>query len=329
MKNNTDYLKNYKYSGNLEIGFDQFRLAFPADTSVRNYKVVWNHRKDRKSNPNWNFTSQVNFNSINNPQYLLGSPTQQNLNNSFNSDIRLDKSFSGLPFRSSLKLSTRQNSIREQIELNSPTFNFNMTQVFPLKNLVKHPKANKGWRQLFTRFGVTYDFEGKNTALFGDTLLTKGQFNDIGDSFKNGFKQSATLKTTAGLFKNTWKLTPSMNYSTVYNFQTSERYIDTSGISQTRLLDASGIGQSLSLNTSVTTALYSYYRFIGKRQPLLRHVLTPNFGYSYIPNLNQPNSIIIPGNETPIEYSPFEQSTYGIGSVRDQSLFHFWYEQHL
>jgi hypothetical protein len=319
IKNQTDYYKRYSYSGSLQLGFDIFRTGFPTNTSKRNYKVQWMHRKDPKSNPYWNFTSNVNFNSINNPQFNLDPTNQQYLSNSFNSDIRLERSFGSLPIRSGIKMSTRQNTVNESIELLSPVFNLNMTQIFPLKNLVK---SSRGWRQLFTRFGVTYDFEGKNSSLFADTLLNQGNFNEIGNTFKNGINQKVIMKTTAGLFKNTWKVTPSLNYGTTYNFQTSERYYDSLGSIQTRLLNQSGLGQSMSLNANVTTVLYSYYRFVGPKKSLLRHVMTPSFGYRFIPNLN-PVSLLNNSSGTDIEYSPFERSIYSVSATRDQSLFTF------
>lgn len=323
LKNQTDYYKRYGFSGTVSLGYDRFRASFPDTTARKNYSIIWNHRKDRKSNPFWNFTSQVNFNSINNPAFNLDPANQQYLSNSFNSDIRLERTFAGLPVRTGIKVSTRQNSNAGTIELISPIFNVNMTQVFPLKKLVSGPKANRGWRQLFTRFGVTYDFEGKNTSLFADSLLDQGRFGAIQDEFKNGFQQNITLKTTAGLFKNTWKVTPSMNYSTTYNFQTTEKYVDTAGSIQSRLIDVPGMSQSMSLNSSVTTVLYSYYRFIGKSKPLLRHVLTPSFGYRFIPNLNTNEAIIIPGSTELLKYSRFERSVYSNNSTNDQSLFTF------
>ena len=320
LSNATDYLRRYKYRGSIEIGYERFRLGFPDNDSKKNIRVVWNHSKDRKSNPYWTFSSNVNFNSINNPQINIDPANQQNLNNSFNSDVRLERTFENLPIRTGIKVSTRQSTSINRIELVSPVYNLNMTQIFPLKGLVS---SSRGWRQLLTRFGVKYDLEGKNSSSFADSLLNQGRFNDIQNEFRNGLKQQVTLQTTAGLFKNTWKVTPSMDYRTNYNFQTTEKFIDTNNQIDTRTIATPGLGQAMTLNVSATTVLYSYYRYIGPKKPLLRHVLTPSFGFSYIPNLNPVNSIINPTTGDTVEYSPFERSIYQMSSTRDQQLITF------
>ena len=40
------------------------------------------------------------------------------------------------------------------------------------------------------------------------------------------------------------------------------------------------------MNLNLTTILYSYYQFIGKNKPKLRHLMTPTIGYRYVPLLN-------------------------------------------
>jgi hypothetical protein len=320
LKNQTDYYKQYGFRGTLTLGFESFRSGFPKYNKQNNFQFIWVHGKESNSNPFWNFSSSVNFNSINNSQFNLDPTNNQYLNNSFNSDIRLDRSFGSLPIRSGVKISTRQSTVTKNIELVSPIANFNMTQIYPFKKLFK---SSRGYRQFFTRFGVTYDFEGKNTSTFADTLLQQARFTNIQSQFKNGVSQRITMKSTAGIFKNTLKLNPSLNYSNNFNFQTSEKYLDTNNTFQTRLLNVSGMSQQVSLNANATTVLYSYYKFIGKRKSLLRHVLTPSLGYSYQPNINENKSYINPTTGQRVEYSPFELSVYQNLNTRDASLITF------
>ncbi|MBU2020431.1 MAG: hypothetical protein KJ941_12355 [Bacteroidetes bacterium] len=319
-KNQTDYYKQYGFRGSITFGFESFRSGFPTNNKQNNFKFLWVHGKESNSNPFWNFSSNVNFNSINNSQFNLDPVNNQYLNNSFNSDIRLDRSFGALPIRSGIKISTRQSTVTKNIELVSPIANFNMTQVYPFKNLFK---SSRGYRQIFTRFGVTYDFEGKNTSTFADTLLQQSRYNDIQSQFKNGISQRVTMKTTAGVFKNTLKINPSLNYSNNYNFQTSEKFLDTSNVVQSRVINTPGMSQQVSLNANATTVLYSYYRFVGKGKSLLRHVLTPSLGYSYQPNINVNKTFINPLTNETITYSPFESSVYQSFNTRDASLITF------
>lgn len=319
LKNQTDYYKQYGFRGSITLGFESFRSGFPTNNTQNNFQFLWTHTQERNSNPNWNFSSNVNFNSINNSQINLDPTYNQYLNNSFNSDIRLDRTFGRLPIRAGMKMSTRQSTVTKNIELISPVANFNMTQVYPFRKLFKR---SSGYRQFFTRFGVTYDFEGKNTSTFADTLLQQGRFVDIQNQFKNGISQRVAMKTTVGILKNMVKINPSLNYGNYYNFQTIEKYLDTNGVAQNRLVNKPMMSQQLSFNANLTTVLYSYYRFIGKRQTKLRHVLTPSLGYSYQPNLNPENTYINSVNQDVI-YSPFERSVYTNYSTRTAGLITF------
>ena len=330
LKNVTDYSKRYGFRGSLQTGFQQFKSGFPTNTNENKFSLRWDHRKDAKSSPFWGFSANVNYISDNNSQNNLDPINPQYFNNSFNSDINLSRRFPNIPILSAgMKIRLRQNSISENVSLTSPVVNVNVTRFYPLKKLVN---GSKGWRQLFSRFGVTYNFEGQNQAIFADSLIS-GETRDlqaVNDNFMNGIKQSVSMQTTASLFKNTWKLTPSMTYGNKMNFQQIDRYeVNDSVI--TDMLPTFGIAQDLSFNAQLTTVVYSYYRFIGKKKPLVRHVLTPSFSFREIPNLNL-NDTLIFGTGTEIDtllYSPFEQSLYSVGNTRGQRLITFGFNNTL
>lgn len=325
--NVTDYYSKYKYKGNFTLGYDRFLNGFPSKKAKTNIEILWNHQKDAKSNPTLQFRSNVNFYSINNPQFNLDPLNNQYLNNTFNSDISVDKSFANLPLRTGIKLTARQSTVNKTIELNSPTLNLNLTQIFPLKKLVS---GSNGWRQAIARFGVTYDMEGKNQSIFADSLLQKLKIAQIGQGFKNGISQRATAKTTVGFFKNTLKINPSMTYRNDYNFQTIEKFndsIDTTSVVQhfirTDLLKDAGMAQFFNLSINATTVLYSYFKVAGKNKTLLRHVFTPSLSYTFIPSLNKNSSLQVTNVNKPLDYSRFEQSVYNSSTVNDQRVIIF------
>lgn len=326
----TDYSVKYKYSGAVDLGYDLFRNGFPSNDSRKNFRVNWQHNQDKKGNPNWYFRSNVNFTSINDPQTNVDPTNGQYLNNAFLSDISLDRSFGNLPIRAGIKLSARQSSSNKTTDLTSPVVNFNMTQIFPLQKLVA---SSRGWRQAISRFGVTYDMEGKNQSNFADSLMQQGDFQAIQDKFKNGIFQKATAKTTIGLFKNALKINPSFIYSNSYNFQTSERFDDslkneTTGLYDnffvnSRVLNVSDMAQTMDFTANATTVFYSYYKTLGKNKPIIRHVFTPTIGYTYRPNMNKNSTFISGYSGDTIAYSRFENSIYSASSTRDQSLLTF------
>lgn len=324
-----DYAFKYKFTGNIDIGYDALRDGFPEKKARQNFRISWQHNQDPKANPYWQFRSNVNFSLLNDPK-LNVDPTNGNYTqNAFLSDISLDRSFGRLPIRAGIKLSARQSSANQTTDLTSPVFNFNMTQIFPFRKLVP---SSTGWRQAINRFGVTYDMEGKNLASMPDTILQQGNLPEIQSRFKNGISQRATAKTTIGLFKNMLKINPSLNYSNVLNFQTYERF-DDSVLNETtnlydyklgsRKLNQTGMGQTFDATVNATTVFYSYYKFIGKKKPILRHVLTPTIGYSYRPNLNSNSTFISTVTGDTSIYSRFEQSVYASNSINDQQLLTF------
>ena len=89
LRNDLDYAKRYAYSGRLSLGFQQFRTGFPENQRQNKATVRWSHRKAPKSNPNWSFSSNVNFISDNQSKNNLDPINPTYFNNSFNADNRI------------------------------------------------------------------------------------------------------------------------------------------------------------------------------------------------------------------------------------------------
>ncbi len=311
IRNNTEYLVRYRFGGKIDLNFQQFNKGFPTNQRLNKFSINWTHLTDPKSSPYWRFNSSVMFMSDNNSKNNLDPTNPTYFNNTFNSDINLMRMFPGKPITAGLKLGLKQNSTSKNISLTAPVLNVNVTRVLPFKNLFTKQNA-------LSRIGVTYSFEGQNRSTFADTLLSAGDFTRIGEQFKNGIDQKMTLQTTISLFRNTVKVTPSINYENRMNFQQIRKELDTSGAVVN--IDTAMFGSTHFLNFSAqaTTVVYSYYRFVGKKQPLLRHVMTPTISFQYKPVLNRmhtdPN-----GNA----YSYFQSSLYSSGTERSQALLNF------
>jgi hypothetical protein len=322
VRQETNYMKLYRNNGNLITEFQQLNNGFPNNDKSNKIRIAWTHRKDAKSNPFWTFSSNVNFISDNNTQNNLDPINTQYFNNQLNSDINLQRTFPGKPITMGLKLSLRQNTSQKNIALTSPIFTTTVTRFSPLKNIIK---GKQEWKQFFSRMAISYNLESQNRSTFADSLLKQSYLNLIPDQFINGIQQKATLQTTASFFKNTLKFTPSINYTNTINFQQIVKSYDTtsSELISTQI-DKTGMSNYLSFNCSLTTVLYSYYKFIGKSKPLLRHILTPSIGLSYIPDLNTINYLDT-GSVTSklVNYSPYERSLYAQGITRNQGLLTF------
>ena len=302
-RNYSEYAVRYKYSGHFDIGYTRFRYGYPDSTVFSTTTIRWTHNQDPKLNPNWSFTANVDYNSNStNKQTLNTQNNPQYFNNTLNSDIRVGKRFGSLPISADLKLSLRQNSQTRIIDLTSPIFNFQTTnRIFPFK------KVNK-------LVGISYANELQNRSSFKDTYLKNGQFDSIGHNFRNGFTQNFNIQATFSMLKNTVRITPSATYKQIYNFQTIVKTpVDTSNAVLIDTIGRGGFSHSFNSSLSLTTNLYSYYRFIGKRQTLLRHVMTPTISFNYAPAIQQGIESYmdsVNGEFKEVRYSKFERSLY-------------------
>ena len=322
LRNDLDYSRRYAFSGKLSMGLQQFRQGFPYNNSQNKVSIVWTHRKEAKSNPLWAFSSNVNFISDNNTKNNLDPINPQYFNNSFNSDINLNRTFPGKPVTMGMKISLRQNSIAKNISLTSPIFNANLTRVFPFKNIVKNPK--KEWQKTLARIGLSYSMESQNKSTFSDSLLTNFDFQGIGNEFMNGVNQAIIMQTTTGFFKNAVKITPSLTYGNKINFQQIEKkYNSLTNGTQVDTIMKTGMANEFSMNINLTTVLYSYYRFIGKNKPLLRHLMTPSIGYRFVPLINPLVTANAGANQSLISYSSYERSIYNVGNSSKSSFLTF------
>ncbi len=321
IRNNMEYSKRYGFKGALDLGFQQFKSGFPSNTNSNKLSLAWIHRKENLSNPYWNFSSNVNFISDNKSKNNLDPLNSQYFNNSFNSDVNISRLFPSKPVTMGLKMSIRQNSLSKNVSLTSPIYNLNVTRFFPFK---KYVKGSGGFSQFFSRLGVSYNLEGQNRSSFKDTLLSAGDIAAISSKFMNGVYQNAAITTTAAFFKNTIKLTPSINYVNKVNFQQIQKTYDAT-LNNTKVdtIQRAGMAQELNLGIQMTTMIYSYYKFAGKKKALLRHIMTPNIGMRYVPQINSVVTSNVGADQSPITYSPFEQSVYSSGAGKTAALVTF------
>ena len=321
LRNDLDYAKRYRFNGNLDVGFQQFRTGFPDSTLANKVSVNWIHRQEPRANPYWNFSSNVSFISDNQSKNNLDPLNPDYFNNSFNSDINLNRFFPGKPVNMGLKMSVRQNSLTQNVSLISPVYNLNVSRFFPFKKMIK---GTENWKQIFSRLGVTYTLEGQNRSTFRDSLLINGEFDAISRQFMNGVNQQLSIQTTAAFYKGAFKLTPSINYGNKINFQQiSKNYDALTGVTTIDTMQQGGMAHELSVSAQLTTVVYSYYKFVGKKNPLLRHLLTPSLGIRYAPQLNTLDTLYTGPGSSPLVYSPFERSVYSSSTAKSTGLISF------
>lgn len=297
--NQTNYNYRYRFNGNFKIGYDRFRYGWPDSSIVSTTSFDWTHIQDSKSNPNWNFNASVHFNSNSTNKQTLNVQNNNYFNNTLNSDIRLSRKFGSRPISADMKLSMRQNSTSKMVDLTSPIVNFQTTsRIFPFKRVNKI-------------VGFNYTAEIQNRSSFKDRYLTNSNFDSIAGQFRSGANHKISMQSSFGILKNRIRFAPSANYAQFYNFQSIEKTIDT--VTNKAVIDTlnqGGFTHTFNAAVSMTSTLYSYYRFVGKKQTLLRHVLTPTVAFSYAPAIQQGIQSYADTNGLVYRYSRFERSIY-------------------
>jgi lipopolysaccharide export system protein LptA len=302
LRNRTDYSFKYKANGNVEVGYSQFRYGWPDSTVIGASTVKWTHNQDPKANPLWTFNANVNFNSNSTNKQTLNVQNEQYFNNTLNSDIRMGRRFAHAPVSLDGKLSMRQNSSTRQIDLTSPILNFQTTsRIYPFKNVNKV-------------VGLTYSSEYQNRSTFHDRYLKQGDFDSINQQFRSGFNHRANAQATFNMLKGTIRFTPSVAYAQVYNFQSIRKSVNANDSLIVDSLNVGGFTHSFSSSASVTTNLFSYYRFVGKKKTLLRHVMTPTVSFTYSPDIQLGGDSYLDTSQNVIQYNRYERSIYAQGN---------------
>lgn len=311
VRNETQYKKLYKYNGRLNIGFNRFKSAFPSQNILQKIVVQWSHKQEAKANPYWRFNSSVNFISDNNQTTSFEDENETLLNNSFNSDINLSRTFPTLPITIGLKSSLKQNSISKNIDLELPTFSFDVQRFFPFRVLRTNPI---GGAKFYEKIGFTYNLESQNNVSFADSLLKNRDFQSIQNQFKNGFYQTIKVNTAIPIFKNRATITPSFNYATRGNFQATRKFFDPTldQVKDSLVNNEFGLVHNASARLDITSQVYAYYQFIGKNKTKMRHVITPNLGLNYSPNLDlyRDQTLTINSIDSVFNFRPYANSLY-------------------
>lgn len=311
-KNVTDYDDRYRFNGTLTLDFLHVKRQFPDTTKQNNTIIRWNHRQKQNANPYWGFSSDVNFQSSNNTKVNLQTNNQDYLKSTLNSSINLQRKFPTKPVSMGLKLAMKQNSTSGNIDVDLPIYTLNVNRFFPFKGL----RRNKiGEEKFYEKIGFTYSLEARNNTIFADSLLETRDFNGMTANIQNGAKNTLRMTTAIPLLDSRFTLTPSISYNSRVNLKGIDKRYDFAGdsIIVTESNEYGGYSQDLSFSSSLTTSLYSYYQFIGKKKMKMRHVLTPSFNFSYTPDLtSRVNRTYITNTQDTIvlNYSPYENSLY-------------------
>lgn len=291
----TSYRKRYKYSGSLNIAYQELKTGFKGidDQSANSFKITATHTQDAKANPYLTFSANVNF-SMN--QYDHNQPgykgSAQSTENNKGSSVSLSKRFPNSPFSISAAMNINQRTKDSTVNVTLPNLMITMSRIFPFKR--KNAVGSEHW---FEKISLTYSGHLQNSITTKEDKLFKS--NLIKD-WSNGMSHKAQVGATYTLF-GYLNLSPALNYNerwTTRKVNREYRLIEDttfqSNVNEYELIPTDttyGFYRiyDYSASISASTTLYGMFspmRFFGEKisKIQIRHKMEPSVSFSITPD---------------------------------------------
>ena len=299
----TNYKKRYAYNGSLKFNYNKSKTGeIESPFESNDFSFSWTHTPSSKGRSS-RFSSSVNFqtNSYNQNKNLVQSNFNQSINAQFNSNISYSKTFKGSPFNISTNLRHSQNVQNKKVNLTLPDLSYNMSRIYPFKNMGKLGKTALG------KISISHRFTGKieltngsssnslnsiNVINSSDSFnkqvdFNMGNINTIVDRSKIGGKHTIPISTSFNILKF-FTVSPSINYNEIwylkklnYTYNEVENGIE--------IDTTNSFSRAWSYNTalSLSTRIYGTVFFKKGKIKAIRHVITPEISLTYSPDFTQ------------------------------------------
>ena len=300
----TNYKKRYAYNGSLRFDYNSTKMGeFEASGVSKDFSLAWSHSPDSRGKSS-RFSSSVNFqtNSYNQNKNLVYSNFNESINAQFNSNISYSKTFKGTPFNFSANLRHSQNVQTKKVNLTLPDISYNMSRIYPFKNVGKLGKTALGKLSISHRFtgrvqlsnaGIGSNLSGINIVNSADNFSEQiefnlDNFNSILDRSKIGVKHTIPVSTSFNLFKY-FTFSPNLNYEEIWYLK-KLNYSYNEVENGVRIDTTNSFSRAWSYNTafSMSTRIYGTLFFKKGKIKAIRHVISPEVSFSFSPDFTKP-----------------------------------------
>lgn len=288
---NSKYLKNYKYSGGLNLSYARTQRNFRGDLDynvMKNMAINWSHQSDMRSRPGTTFGANVNYSTTRNNQTYM-SNYQERFQNTIGSSINYAKTWQDKPFNFTASATHNQNNSTHTININLPNLGFTMNTIYPFQK-----KESVGSKKWYEQLGIGYNGSLQNSTSFVDTLnyksiYGKSTFQHIVDTMQWNASHNIPISLSLPpILGGAVTVSPSVSYgmdwvdrALTYGWDAAR---DTN---YHEIKKGIHIKQRASAGLSFSTALFGTYQFKNKKVVAIRHVVRPNFSLNYTPDLNR------------------------------------------
>ena len=317
----SNYRKRYRYSGSFFFSYQDTKTGdkgMPDFAEQESFKIQWSHRQDSKANPYSSLSASVNFatssyernnlTSLYNPQALTQSTRT--------SSISWSTTFSSIGLSLSSTANLSQNMRDSTIAMTLPDLNISLARFYPFRR--KHMVGKERW---YEKIAMSYTGQISNSInTHEDKLLHSNLIRD----WRNGWQHNIPVSASFTLFKYI-NVNPSFNFTDrMYTSKVNRSWDEHT---QTEVADTTyGFHNIYNWNFSVgaSTKLYGFWtpsrKIFGDKIQTIRHVLTPQVSFSFAPDFGASRygyyetyqKTDANGNVSLVEYSPFQNSLYGV-----------------
>jgi len=286
LRGNSTYRKKYKFSGSLGVEYREDVTGEKGMTDynkAKSFRVTWSHSQDQKANPNFNFSSSVNFSTSGFSRSNINYYSRPDLNseNTKYSSINFSKRFPSLPSLSlSGGMSVTQRTSDSTISMSLPNINVAYSRFYPFKR--KNIVGKERW---YEKISMSYSGALANSITTKENLILK---SSLSRDWKNGMRHSIPVSATFNVLKYI-NISPSFNYTERWYLQSVNKSWDKEN--QREKIDTlSGFNRVYDFNmgVSASTKLYGFFipirTLFGDKVDRIRHVMTPSIGFGYTPD---------------------------------------------
>ena len=317
------YANRYKYSGSFDFSYLVTKTGekgLPDYAVGKNFRLQWSHRQDPKAHPNSNFSASVNFatssyersnlNSIYNP--MLNSQSMRT------SSVSYSRTFPEIGLSISTTMNVAQNMQDSTLSLTLPSLNVSLSKKYPFRR-----KKRMGDERWYEKISFSYSGQMSNSINTKENLLFK---SNLADDWRNGVQHNIPINATFQLF-DVINITPSINYTERWYLKKVNQEWDYATNSVVRdTVHGFHRVYNYNLSLSANTTLYGFYQPAGflknSRVHTVRHVFKPTVSFTYAPDFGDYkygyyDTYVYTdenGEARTVEYSPYQNSLYGVPS---------------
>lgn len=279
----TQYLVNYKFSGNFNLRYGSFVEGVEGTPSYgrsKDFNFTWNHTQRQEANPGTSFSAAVNFGSRSYLQRSAAGGTydmRAATNNRMNSSIAYGKVFADGKINFTSNLRHEQDLATGRLSLDLPTISLNVSTFNPFDS-----KDRIGEQKWYQRITVGYSMQAQNRIVTMDSLLFRKE--SLKD-FTNGMQHNIPVSLSLNAFKY-FQFNTSVNYTERWYLQSVRNRLSNqlNGYKMVRdTIQGFKRAYDYSVSSGLSTKVYGMYPKMGKIEGI-RHVITPSVNVNYRPD---------------------------------------------